>query len=126
MRSAERRSLNCDLPRVMGVIGIVCKIETSCFAFTLRKIKFGALSLILVLILDLRFKWLPWEMGLKAWQALWGDRAQGFRHRTASDCVSSGKPCTSEPGLKCRWVIISGCMVRIQVHELQSAPGGAS
>lgn len=68
----ERRSLNCDLPRVMGVIGIVCKIEASCFAFTLRKIKFGALSLILVLILDLRFKWLPWEMGLKAWQALWG------------------------------------------------------
>lgn len=68
----ECRSLSYDLPRVMGIAVIVCKIEISCFAFTLRKIKFGALFLILVLILDLRFKWLPWETGLKVWQAVCG------------------------------------------------------
>lgn len=33
--------------------------------YTLRKIKCGALSLILVLMLDLRFKWPSREMGLK-------------------------------------------------------------
>lgn len=66
----ECRSPNYDLPRVMGIAVMVCKIEISCFAFALRKIKFGALALILVLILDLRFKWLPGETGLKAWQAV--------------------------------------------------------